>query len=245
MTQPSYVRQASVAWDNNSTTSPNCSIDSTGCDYLQIDIVFRNTGSTTISGTTHNGDTCNHHETVFSTASPRMDSEIYYRIAPDIGTFNVVVTSSAAIGGAGNDGTITVTGYTNVHQTTPLGTSATYEAISPFSALDVTVPGTTTNDVAHDVIGINGPAATVAETADGGQTAHGEVAGGLVITTNTSTKAGATTSTAMGWDYTPSAAYNAFQRGVAIKGTTAPSTHAGPLANGALIKNLVNGALVA
>lgn len=245
MTQPTFVRQASGAWDNNSTTSPNISIDSTGCDFLDIDIVFRNTGSTTISGATHNGDTCTHHESVFSTASPRMDSDVYYRLAPDIGTFNVVVTASAAIGGAGNDGTITVTGYVNVHQTTPLGTSATFESVTPFSALDVTVTGTTTNDLAHDVVGINALSSLVSETADGGQTAHGEVTGGAVITTNTSTKAGATTSTAMGWDYSPSATFNAFQRGYAVKGTVAAATHAGPLANGALIKKLVNGDLIA
>jgi hypothetical protein len=221
MTQPTYVRQASIAWDNNSTTSPNLSFDSTDCDFIIIDTVFRNTGSTTINSGTHNGDACTHHEAVFSTGSPRMDSEIYYRIAPDIGTFNIVMTASAAIGGAGNDGTITATGYSSVHQTTPLGTSATFEAISPFSALDVTVTGTTTNDLVHDVIGINALSSLVSETADGGQTAHGEVAGGAVITTNTSTKNGATTTTAMGWDYTPSATYNAFQRGVAIKGTAA------------------------
>jgi hypothetical protein len=231
---------ASIAWTDNSTTK-TLAVDCTGADFLIVFVAWRNTGTTTLSAFTYNGVAMTRVGSVFTSASPRQDVDIFYLVAPASGSHNFSVTASAAIGGAGNDGVIYAHACSGVDSGTPIGTAVAFEAISPFSALDIALSAAT-GDLCIDVAFVNGT--TSSFTADAGQTATGTVAASSVCDVNSSREAGAA-SVAMGWDYAPSASFNAVQRGVPIKAAAAASTHAGPLVNGALIKKLVNGALIA
>lgn len=209
----------SVAWTNNSTTSPNCSVSGTGANFLIVFIAWRNTATTTISGVTYNSVSMTRLGSVFTSASPRQDVDIFYLASPSSGSNNVVATSSAAIGGAGNDGVIYAHALSGVDTGTPFGTRVNYEAITPFSALDITLSAAT-GDLCLDVAFVNG--ITIVFTADAGQTAYGTVTTTGVADVNSSSEAGAA-SVAMGWDYTPSATYNAVQCGVPVKASAATS----------------------
>jgi hypothetical protein len=230
-----------VAWTNGSTTSPNVPVDCTGANFLFCLIAFRNTATTTISSATYAGNAMTRHGTVFQSASPRMDIDLFYIDNPTTGTNNIVATASAAIGGAGNDGVIYPHACAGVDLTTRFGTRQTFEAISPFSALDIAL-SSAAGELCIDLAFVNGTISTL--TADAGQSALGLIAASSVCNVDSSTEAGAGTVN-MGWDYTPSASFNAVQYGIPVTAAAGGSTHAGPLVDGALIKNLVNGAIIA
>jgi hypothetical protein len=211
-----------VAWTNNSTTSPNVPVDCTGANFCFFLLPWRNTGTTTISSATYAGNSMTRHGTVYQSASPRMDIDLFYIDNPTTGTNNIVVTSSAAIGGAGNDGVIYPFALSGVDLTTRFGTRQVFEASSPFSDTDITLTSAA-GELCISIIIVNGTISTLT-VSDGTQTALGLVAASSVNNTNASTKAGAA-SVDMGWDFTPSASFNAVMYGIPIKAAAASTKH--------------------
>jgi hypothetical protein len=209
-----------VAWTNGNATSPNVPVDATGANFLFFFVCWRNTGSVTISSATYAGNAMTRFGTVFVSASPRMDVDIFYIDNPTTGNNNIVVTASAAIGGAGNDGVIYPHALSGVDLATRFGTKQTYEAVTPFSALDITLSAAT-DDLCIDVAFVNGTVTTL--TADGGQTALGRINASSVNNTDSSTEAGAATVN-MGWDYTLISSFNAVQVGVPVKASAGATT---------------------
>ena len=212
------VRTAQVAWDNNSTTSPTLNLDCTGGNFVRVWVCFRNTATTTISSLTVGGNAATRIGSVFVSASPRQDTDAFRYSSPTTGSQAIVVTSSAAIGGAGNDGFIIASLYSGVDVAgTPVGDDQHFEAISPFSALSTTVTGVTANDVVDDVAFVNGSTSSL--TPGGSQTATTLVSGGTVADGRSSSMTGSG-SVNPTWTYGPSATYNAVQRAIVIKGTS-------------------------
>jgi hypothetical protein len=205
---------AGVAWTNGSATSPNVPVDCTGANFLFCFIDWRNTGTTTISSVAYAGNAMTRVGTVYQSASPRQDVDLFYIDNPTTGTNNIVATASAAIGGGGNDGVIYPFACSGVDLTTRFGTRVAFEAISPFTDLDLTLSAAT-GDLCVSLAFVNGTVTTLT-VSDGTQTAIGLVAASSVNNTNASTKAGAA-SVDMGWDYTLGASFNAVMIGIPVK----------------------------
>jgi hypothetical protein len=210
-----------VAWTNNNVTSPNVSVDCTGANFLFCFIAWRNNSGNTISSATYAGSPMTRFGTVYQSASPRMDVDIFYIDSPSSGSNNIVVTASSAIGGGGNDGVIYPHALSGVDLTTRFGTRQAFEASSPFTDLDITL-SSAAGEMCIDIAFVNGNITTLTASGGGDQTAIGIVVASSVNNCNSSTKSGAA-STGMGWDYTSTPALNAIEVGVPVKAAGAPA----------------------
>ena len=125
-------------------SSMTISVVTTAADYLAVKTAM--TDSTlSVSTVTHNADTVSFVNATES-ASPDIRIELWERVAPDLGTLDVVITysgSAVAVGGA--------VGFTGVHQTTP---SADFTAATGASGTNpsVTVPNVTADDYVLDCV---------------------------------------------------------------------------------------------
>ena len=125
-----------VATNVSSGTSMTIAISSTNPNRLLFVGVGGYDGTRTISSVTHNGGSCTLlYSTNFYDASGNGTAAIYYRIAPDSGTGNIVVTYDDALPALNS---VIGVMLTNVNQSTPLGTFA-----SKYNASASPVPGVT------------------------------------------------------------------------------------------------------
>lgn len=110
-----------------------------------------------ISSATFNGDALTFLDETHTATWSR--SEIWYRVAPDVGTFNQVVNFSA------DKGIFGVYVCDNVNQTTPLRTAAKSNATTGTSVSN-TVASVAADDLCLDVLCIDGGSHAVAPGAD-------------------------------------------------------------------------------
>ncbi len=95
---------------------------------MLVGVSFNNDGYETVTGVTYNGTALTLVGTEATTDDARV--EIWRLVAPSTGTHNVVITFSAALLQDAHAGVMT---FTNVYQTTPLGTfvSAKHDGSTP------------------------------------------------------------------------------------------------------------------
>ena len=136
-TQHDWAGLMSVAIDSTSTgtttgTSATISHTTSGSNRLMlVGISFGRAGSDTVGSVTYNGDSL-----TFVGAQQDSDGrsriEIWSLLAPDLGTYDVIVNFPS---GSGSEGaTVGVTTFTDVDQSTPLGTFASAQSTGSATA---------------------------------------------------------------------------------------------------------------
>ena len=156
------------------------------------------------SGVTYNTDALTKlNERIDASAAMRI--AVWYRVAPDVGAANIVVTLTGAVACAAG-----AASYTGVHQLTPLGPTSSNTGSGTTVTVDV---ASALGEFAHDFIAVNTTSATVTATA--GQTSRWNRLAAAVTAPRIagSTKTGALLTT-MSWTISAGSAWVVY--GVAI-----------------------------
>jgi hypothetical protein len=186
---------------DGSTQRPSITLSHTtsGSDRLMlVGVGINNSGGETVSSITYNSVGLTPVGTATEGTGSRV--EIWRLIAPDTGTHDVVVTFSASLDQTAKVGVMT---FTNVHQTTPLGTfvGANGNSLGP-ATVDVS---SATNELVFDTVGCRrvGTTGCLSLTVDPSQTMHWteQQPDGLGYRAGGSTEWGAATVT-MSWTFT-------------------------------------------
>lgn len=128
---------------------------------MLVGVSLDNESYETVSSITYNGAALSFVDSVAQSNDARV--EIWRLIAPSIGTHDVVVTFSENLAYGSVAGAMT---FTNVHQTTPLGTFASANGTSTAATVDVT---SATGELVFDTIVCE---TCISLTVGGGQTEH-------------------------------------------------------------------------
>ncbi len=170
---------------------------------MLVGVSFNNDGYETVTGVTYNGTALTLVGTEATTDDARV--EIWRLVAPSTGTHNVVITFSAALLQEAHAGVMT---FTNVYQTTPLGTfvSAKHDGSTPAT---VDIPSAS-GEIVFGVVASEYDTLT----ASSGQTEQWNLAVSSTYGAG-GTAAGAATTVTMSWDL--AAANHWAMGGVSIK----------------------------
>ena len=213
--QASYEYVLAISDDATSTgvsTGGDFSINHTtsGTDRLMLVGVSMNlAGANQVNSITYNGDALSH---VGTTVSGDARTEIWSLVAPDVGTYSVIID----INGTSDGNTAGVMTFTGVDQATPLGTYASGSGFGESSA-SVTV-SSAADELVFGVVAVDDPNYRVL-TEGGGQTENWEL-DGFEITGGGTTASGAA-SVNLTWTWPASDNWAA--SGVSIK-AAAPTT---------------------
>ncbi len=171
---------------NNSNTATISHTTASGSNRLMIVGVSAQQPGASITSMTYNGTSLTKLVRVTNASQTRV--EIWYLVAPAVGTFNVVVNNSG-----GENAIIGVQTYSGVDQTTPFGT---YVSASSISGTTATVNASSASgELVYGVVGWNNGNAN---TIGAGQTEYWDLPMNSSIAGAGSTEAGAATVT-MSW----------------------------------------------
>lgn len=186
---------ASITFDNASATAGvgngaqtvSFAVATQSNRVLLVDIASHQVGGRSISGVTYNGDALAQLDQQL-TASGYGSSERWWIIAPDQGTFDVVVTFA----GPSGEWVISPSSWYNVNQATPFGTTVGAEGNSTTPSVDVS---SATGEV---VVATIGAANATSITTGTGQTRRSTANDAGEIFEEVSSEAGAGTVTMSG-----------------------------------------------
>lgn len=184
--QPAFAGTPSSSTAPSTNTRTFAHTVGSGNDRLLIvHAVQWNSGVGTVSSVTYNGVALTQISGAAITFSTNFRSEGWYLIAPDVGTFNVVVTWSASQTMV----SATALNYTGVHQSNPFGTAATNSGNSTTPTVDVT---SAAGELVFAGLFVN---STISSTAGTGQTERYDFSNSLPSSQAGSDEAGAATVT--------------------------------------------------
>ena len=139
MAAPTIIRSVGSGTTGTTITLSTLLVDGTNTLLMLTPGCGANTTRDIVT-VTHNGDACT--ELAASAGAIFIKSELWYRIAPDAGTFDIVFTKDGATGGDVIAGGATL--LNGVHQSDTFGTPTTAEAATTANTIDV---ASTTNQV--------------------------------------------------------------------------------------------------
>lgn len=199
---------------SNSNTATISHTTASGSDRLMIVSVSAQQPGQTVSSIKYNNINLTKLGSIFGSQSR---VEVWYLVAPSVGTFNVVVSLS------GNDNAVVgIQNYTGVNQGTPLGTFASATGSGTTATVNAS---SATNDLVYGVVGFNN--ADIDLAPGSGQTEYWDQTVNSSIAGAGSTKAGAASVT-MSWTST-SAIWSI--GAVSIKSSVAASSPGGVSTN--------------